>query len=245
MVETGTHDSWRIDELAQRSGVSVDTIRFYQREGLVQSGQRSGRAAVYGPRHLRQLERIRDLQARHFSLGAIKALSDEGRLSLVEALFSGGSRSYTREQLAEESGLSPEIIGQLEKAGLPASPTQLGSDSYEPLDIQVLQAVRGLIDLGMPESTVVALVSIYTSHFNAMQRDVVAVFSDEGAEGRGLTPEMKEFQQRAPQEIGSLMALVQTILNYAHHRAVQQIALSALEDRLVAPAEPGRGGPGE
>jgi DNA-binding transcriptional MerR regulator len=221
-----SEEGWRIDELAQRSGTSVDTIRFYQREGLVPPGQRRGRAAVYGPQHLHQLERIRDLQARHFSLGAIKALSDEGRLGLVEALFAGGSRSYGPEQLAEESGLGEELVARLMEAGLPAPPAEHGSDSYEHLDLQALQAVRGLMELGMPQSTVLSLVRIYTAHFAAIQQDVIALFVEERGEP---TEEMRRFQSRAAPEIDSLMALVQTILNYAHHRAVQRIALTVIQ----------------
>ena len=39
----GTVSDWRIDDLAQRAGVAVDTIRYYQREGLLRSGERDGR----------------------------------------------------------------------------------------------------------------------------------------------------------------------------------------------------------
>ena len=67
---------WRIDELAQRAGVAVDTIRYYQREGLLPTGERCGRSMRFGPRHLERLERIRALQSRRFSLAAIRALLD-------------------------------------------------------------------------------------------------------------------------------------------------------------------------
>ena len=67
---------WRIDELAQRAGVAVDTIRYYQREGLLPAGERSGRSMRYGTRHLERLERIRALQSRRFSLAAIRELLD-------------------------------------------------------------------------------------------------------------------------------------------------------------------------
>jgi len=54
----------RIDELARRAGLTVDTIRFYQREGLLPPAQRAGRAKVYGQDHLARLAQIRDLQTR-------------------------------------------------------------------------------------------------------------------------------------------------------------------------------------
>ena len=52
----------RVEELAERADVSVDTIRFYQKRHLLAPPQRVGRVAWYGPEHLERLARIRDLQ---------------------------------------------------------------------------------------------------------------------------------------------------------------------------------------
>ena len=38
-----TPPTWRIDELAQRAGVTVDTIRYYARERLLPPPRRVGR----------------------------------------------------------------------------------------------------------------------------------------------------------------------------------------------------------
>ena len=53
---------WSIDELARRSDMSVDTIRYYQREGILPAGERDGRMLRYGSRHLEQLDLIRRLR---------------------------------------------------------------------------------------------------------------------------------------------------------------------------------------
>jgi len=50
---------WRIDELAHEAGVTVDTIRYYAREGLLTAPERSGRHKLYGSAHLERLGRIR------------------------------------------------------------------------------------------------------------------------------------------------------------------------------------------
>src|SRR4051812_33660343 len=83
---SGTGPAWRIDELGQRSGLSVDTIRYYQREGLLEPPVRRGRTAVYGPAHLHRLEQIRELQARHLSLAAIRGLLATERLGPAGSL---------------------------------------------------------------------------------------------------------------------------------------------------------------
>src|SRR5215510_9329354 len=98
-------DAWRIDDLAQRAGLSVDTIRFYQREGLLPAGERMGRTLRYGPAHLEQLERIRGLQARRFSLAAIRALLEhDGSLEGLLATREGAS--YDADELRAAAGAS-------------------------------------------------------------------------------------------------------------------------------------------
>ena len=55
---------WRVEDLARRADVSVDTIRFYQKRRLLPPPEREGRVAWYGPEHLERLARIRELRAR-------------------------------------------------------------------------------------------------------------------------------------------------------------------------------------
>ena len=81
---------WRIDELAQRAGVAVDTIRYYQREGLLPAGERSGRSMRYGPAISNASSGSAALQARRFSLAAIQALLDhDGGPTSLETLLAG------------------------------------------------------------------------------------------------------------------------------------------------------------
>ena len=53
---------FRVEELAARSGVRVDTLRFYQARGLLPAPERVGRVAVYGDEHLARVRRIKELQ---------------------------------------------------------------------------------------------------------------------------------------------------------------------------------------
>lgn len=228
MIEDDSSGDWRIDDLAQRSGVSVDTIRYYQREGLLAAGRRQGRASVYGPQHLRQLERIKELQARHFSLGAIKALAEEGHLALVEAVFSQGGRSFTRDELVRESRLDGRLVADLEAAGLLTAPADHGREDYDTSDLEVLGAVRELLDLGMPRSWVVLLARQYVEHFAAIEREIVAMMAGAG-EGAAPEEEVASFYARAPGEVGRLMAAAQAILTFVNHRSVQRITLRGAE----------------
>ena len=49
-AEAAAAGDWRIDDLAHKAGVSVDTIRYYQREGLLPTARRKGRAQALRPR---------------------------------------------------------------------------------------------------------------------------------------------------------------------------------------------------
>lgn len=65
-----------VEELAERTGVSVRTIRWYQSEGLLPPPGRSGREARYGQAHVERLDRIAGLQARGLRLQAVAEVLD-------------------------------------------------------------------------------------------------------------------------------------------------------------------------
>src|SRR5207248_10056047 len=109
--------SWRIDELAQKAGLTVDTIGYYAREGLLAPPVKQGRNRLYGPDHLERLERICHLRAQRFSLAAIKAIVDVDRPGL-EGIFAQTGREYTLTELTERAELDPELVGGLRAIGL-------------------------------------------------------------------------------------------------------------------------------
>ena len=113
---------WRIDDLAQKAGVTVDTIRYYQREGLLPQAERFGRANLYGPHHLERLDRIRELQGRRFSLAAIRALLDEDRPGLEGIFGDAGGCKYSFDELVERSGIDRDLADVLHASGLLRDP---------------------------------------------------------------------------------------------------------------------------
>jgi DNA-binding transcriptional MerR regulator len=67
---------YRIDELAQRAGVTSRTIRAYQARGLLPPPELQGRTGYYSDEHLQRLRIIDELQERGFSLAAIRQTLD-------------------------------------------------------------------------------------------------------------------------------------------------------------------------
>ena len=98
-----TEPTWRVEELAEVSGTSVDTIRFYQKRRLLDAPRRDGRIAWYGPEHVERLARIRELRLRGLTLALIGRLvrgeldaTDEPLATAVAtaAASSSGSSSF-------------------------------------------------------------------------------------------------------------------------------------------------------
>ena len=77
-----------IGQLAAGGNVSVETIRFYQRKGLLETPARDKGIRRYGPEDVRRLRFIRQAQAAGFSLEEIRELLD---------LDSGRDRDRARE----------------------------------------------------------------------------------------------------------------------------------------------------
>lgn len=65
----------RIGELARQAGVDVQTVRFYEREGLLEAPSRtpSGYRA-YGPQHLERLNFVRHCRSLDMPLAAVRQL---------------------------------------------------------------------------------------------------------------------------------------------------------------------------
>jgi MerR family mercuric resistance operon transcriptional regulator len=74
MVQSQQAHSLTIGRLAAAGGVGVETIRFYQRKGLLDTPTREGGIRRYGSDDVRRLRFIRQAQAAGFTLGEIAEL---------------------------------------------------------------------------------------------------------------------------------------------------------------------------
>src|SRR5712692_6659149 len=139
---------YRVEELAGRADVAVDTVRYYQARGLLPAPARRGRVAVYGDDHLDRLARIRRLQARGLSLAVIRRLLsgelDRADEELAAAVNAGAdnpagdpagdsagdpgsdpagsadpdTRWLTLDELADRSGIPLALLQAVERDGL-------------------------------------------------------------------------------------------------------------------------------
>lgn len=222
--------AWRIDDLAHLSGTTVDTVRFYQREGLLPPATRRGRSLVYGAEHLERLERIRDLQARHFTLKGIRALAEEGRLPMLDRLFATDSRTFSHEELVVESALDPEVAAQLADAGVPRAPETHRALAYDGDDLAVLSALRASLGRGMPVAVALFLARLYDRHMESLRRELYDAFAIDGTRP---PPELDDedidaFRTLAGNDIDAFLDDSCVLLEYLHRRGVQSLVVEAM-----------------
>lgn len=83
---------FRIGQVAQSAGVKIETIRYYERAGLLPAPPRSsGRYRLYGPNDVRTLRFIRRARELGFPLDSVRALlrlarEEAGSCSTAQAL---------------------------------------------------------------------------------------------------------------------------------------------------------------
>lgn len=106
--------TYGLQELADRSGVPVRTIRWYQSEGLLPKPTKNGRDAVYRDEHLERLGLIAELRDRGLTLTAIRDLVKHERPARTVAEWLGIDATLT----APWSDDRPRIVDRDELAAL-------------------------------------------------------------------------------------------------------------------------------
>lgn len=96
-----------IGALAKGAGVGVETVRFYQRKGLVAEPPRAGGIRRYGPRDIDRIRFVRRAQAAGFTLAEIAELI---------ALDSTEDRARARELARARIAALDARIAELEDA---------------------------------------------------------------------------------------------------------------------------------
>src|SRR4051794_31957703 len=145
-------DSFPIEELARRTGMTVRTLRAYQSRKLLPAPEVRARMGYYSNRHVSRVELVKDLQAEGFKLDTIARMLDKTGDSDAEILqFSRTVKSLFGEaepqivdmaELAERfpaDGNQEELISRAEKLGLLR---RLDDDRFEELAPRVLRAGR-------------------------------------------------------------------------------------------------------
>ncbi len=120
----------QIGELAKRAGVSVQTIRFYERRGLLPEPQRKDSGyRIYGEEELRRLRFIRQAKALRFALeeiGELLRMREKGVAPCCDVINIGERHlQEVEQQITELVRFREELtqaIKQWKRSGKPQLP---------------------------------------------------------------------------------------------------------------------------
>jgi len=215
-----------IEELAQRTGMTVRNIRAHQSRGLLPPPEVRARTGYYGPEHVARLQLISEMQGDGYNLTAIKRLLEGAQRSGEEVL--GFARTLMApfedeqpeivdaEELAARWGdiADPKLLRRLEKLGLLLP---LGEGRYELSSPTLTRAGREVRDLGVPMDEVVGLAEHIQRHSESVARSFIALFLervwkpfDEAGRPDEQWPEVREAVERLrPLASETLLAVFQ------------------------------------
>jgi len=246
----GSAPELRVEELARRADVSVDTIRFYQKRQLLPPPQRRGRIAWYGPEHAERLARIKDLQGRGFSLAVIRRIvtgqldrADEPLAAAVIGADDGSvdetdaEEFLTLDELAARSGVPEALIESIVREGLLVPRRHEGDARFTSADVDILGAGLRLLETGLPMPELLTLARRHHDATRETAEGAVAMFDTyvrEPLRDADLTDD--ERAERLVEAFRVLLPSVTALVAHHFRRVLLEVAQEHLES-VGDPAE--------
>jgi DNA-binding transcriptional MerR regulator len=234
----GVVERWRVEELAGRADVSVDTIRFYQKRRLLPPPTREGRVAWYGAEHLERLTRIRDLRREGLTLALIERLLageiDPTDLPLAAAVAAADTDAreefFSLTELAARSGVPLPLLESVAREGLLLPRMHDGVECYTDSDVEIVRHGLALLERGLPLPELLALARDHNAATRAIAEEAVALF-DAHVRQPLHTSDLPD-DEKAERLVAAFRALLPTITALvAHHfrRVLLAVAQQHLE----------------
>ncbi|HZM42007.1 MAG TPA: MerR family transcriptional regulator [Acidimicrobiales bacterium] len=184
---------YTVEEVAERTGTTIRTVRWYQSEGLLPSPRRAGRVALYTDEHVARLDAIRDLQAHGLTLTAIRRLLDRapGHAATTALAFAKAAVARTGESDAEivtaaegtarlhvDPAETPDGVDEalLEELGMVRV---LPDGRWQILAPAVFQAAAELAAAGVPLARRIEVTRQLREHTQVMAHAVVEMFVED------------------------------------------------------------------
>ena len=170
-----------VEQVAAKVDLNVDTIRYYQRLGLLEPPDRQGRRAVYGPDHVNRLTEIRRLADAGFTLAQIGRLSEttEGTDNLGGlAAEAARARRLTRSEVAGQAEVPEGLVALLCDNGLLETTLVDGEQLFDQGAVSMVRAGLAVSAAGVPLDELVNLAVDHAGNVDEIVRRAVALFED-------------------------------------------------------------------
>ena len=230
-----------IDQLAQRTGMTVRNIRAHQSRGLLPPPMVVARTGYYGDEHVARIRLIQEMQAEGFNLKSIQRLIEGSSGAVEEALgfkrelltpFGDEEPEYlTREELEERlGGPFDERVGRkAESLGLVRP---IGGGRFEAPSPTLLRAGEELVRQGVPIDHVLAVAERVLRHCAAIADAFVRLFVDdvlgplpqEGSSDPAEWARMRDSLERLrPLATDAVLAAFKQTMTHAAERRFSQV----------------------
>lgn len=115
-------DILRIGHLAQKTGTKVETIRFYEKSGLLpRPGRTDGNYRAYDASHLNRLSFIRRARDLGFSLDQVRGLltlaDDRNQSCAAVDIIANEHRSQVERKIRDLQALKAELDNLIDQCG--------------------------------------------------------------------------------------------------------------------------------
>jgi len=231
----------RVEELALQADVSVDTIRYYQKQRLLPPPGRDGRLAWYSEDHLERIARVKELQRRGFTLAVIRRFLsgelDPADERLAAAVVEAGDEDapgdgelFDLDGLAARVGVPAALLESLVREGMLVPRLHQGEARFGPDDVTVLTAGLRLLEAGLPLPEVFDL----ARRFHSLSREVATqavelfdVYVRKPLQAEELDQAAKA--ERMVETFRTLMPAVSDLVAFHFRRILLQVAQEHLE----------------
>jgi DNA-binding transcriptional MerR regulator len=231
----------RVEELALAAEVSVDTIRYYQKQQLLPPPGRDGRLAFYDEDHLARIARIKELQRRGFTLAVIRRFlageldpADEPLAAAVAGAgdVAGGppEELFCIDELANRLGVPQPMLDSLLREGLLIPRVVDGTPQFTPADVAMLTGGMKLLEAGLPLPELFALARHHHTVTREVATQAVELFDTWVRKPlRASDLPEDEKAERLVEAFRSLMPAVAGLVAHHFQRILLQVAQEHLE----------------
>ena len=222
-----------VDQVAAAAGLGIDTVRYYQRLGLIPAPIRKGRRAAYHEDHVARLAEIRRLADDGFTLAQIGALGGEPvatdptwdlRRLAVDAL----DRSLSRAEVADRAGVPESLVALLVDNGLLAPLSDEPEPRFDDGAVSMVRAGLAISAAGVPLDELVALATDHGANVDEVVERAIDLF-----ERHVRTGNAEPSPQELVEVVHSLLPAVTRLVAQHFHRTL----VARARDRAGADGE--------
>ena len=231
----------RVEDLAQAADVSVDTVRYYQKQRLLPPPERDGRLAWYTAEHLERISRVKELQRRGFTLAVIRRFlsgeldpADEPLAAAVAQAGADGDTGpeelFDIDERAARARVPAPLLESLVREGLLVPHRHQGRDCFTPADVAMVVGGLRLLEAGLPMPELFALARRHSEMTRQVATEAVELFDTWVRKPLRATdlPE-SEKAERMVEAFRLLMPAVSGLVAQHFRRILLQVAQEHLE----------------